>query len=72
MRPQIRPGAQAYCYTNWPVHLRGSRSILLESADAEMPRRLCFKAPSELLKKLNQYAEHTENTQFIAEGVKAG
>ncbi len=37
-----------------------------------MPRRLCFKAPSELLKKLNQYAEHTENTQFIAEGVKAG
>ena len=44
-------------------------AALLESDDEEMRRRLRFKASPELLKKLTQYAEHVENTQFAAEDV---
>ncbi len=44
-------------------------AALLDSDDEEMRRRLRFKASPDLLKKLNQYTEHVENTQFTGEDV---
>ncbi len=45
-------------------------SLLLESPDAELRRRIEVKSSPEFLEKLNEYAEHVEETCFQAADVR--